>query len=174
MAEARESVQQRHANWSGSWIEVRRVCVCVAVDELDHMRCECKSVDTYMPNTWKKNKWFCGWWSRCLCKVRGKTTIINTKIKVKLQSLTGGGPKNNMSSGQEVWYKYRSVDTCIIMSWLRKLRWIVGNGPEIGLLNMRWWSHQEMEIWDQRCERCLEPVPGDFGLVAYGVAPDLC
>ena len=44
--------------------------VCVAVDELDYMRCECKSMDTYMPNTWKKNKLFYGQWSRGLRKVR--------------------------------------------------------------------------------------------------------
>ena len=59
-AEARESVWQRHANQSGSRIEVGRVCVCVVVDGLDYMKCECKSVDTYMPNTCKKNKGFRG------------------------------------------------------------------------------------------------------------------
>ena len=37
VAEAYESVRQRHANKGGSWIEVRRACVCVAVDELDYM-----------------------------------------------------------------------------------------------------------------------------------------
>ena len=86
----------------------------------------------------------------------------------------GRGLKTHMSSDREVGYKYRSIDTCIVMSWLRKSRWLVGNGPEIGLLNMRRWSHQEMEIWDWRCERCLKPVSGDFGLAADGVAPDLC
>ena len=30
----------------------------------------------------------------------------------------GGGPKTCMSSGREVRYKYRSIDTRIIMSWL--------------------------------------------------------
>ena len=32
----------------------------------------------------------------------------------------------------------------------------------------------EMEIWARWCERCLEPVSGDFGLAPDGVAPDLC
>ena len=31
-----------------------------------------------------------------------KKTIINTKIEVKLHSLTGGGPNTRMSSGREV------------------------------------------------------------------------
>ena len=26
----------------------------------------------------------------------------------------------------------------------------------------------------RRCKRCLEPVPGDFGLAANGVVADLC
>ena len=47
----------------------------------------------------------------------------------------------------------------------------MGNGPEIDLLNMRRWSHKEIEVWAQRCERCLEQVPHDFGLVADGAAP---
>ena len=34
------------------------VCVCVAVDELEYMRCECKYGGTYMPNTRKKRKCF--------------------------------------------------------------------------------------------------------------------
>ena len=50
----------------------------------------------------------------------------------------------------------------------------MGNGPEINLLNMRQWSHKEIEIWAQRCEGCLEQVPGDFELAADGAAPDLC
>ena len=36
------------------------VCVCVAVDGLDYMGCECKSEGTYMLNICKKNKLFCG------------------------------------------------------------------------------------------------------------------
>ena len=40
----------------------------------------------------------------------------------------------------------------------------MGNGPKINLLNMRQWSHKEIKIWAQSCERCLEQVPGDFGL----------
>ena len=55
------------------WISNRgqeSVCVCVAVDELDYMRCECKSEDTYMPNTCKKKKSFCGQWSSGPRKVR--------------------------------------------------------------------------------------------------------
>ena len=47
-------VQQRHTNLGGSRTEVRRECVCVAVDEIDYMRCECKSGGTYMPNMCKK------------------------------------------------------------------------------------------------------------------------
>ena len=53
----------------------------------------------------------------------------------------------------------------------RKSRWLVGNGPEIDLLNMRWWSHKEMKIWDQKCERCVEPILGGFGLAADGASP---
>ena len=74
MVEARESVQQRHANRGGSRIEVRRACVCVVVDELDYMRCEGKSGGTYMPNTCKKRNRFvdngpmvcvrCGEWKK--------------------------------------------------------------------------------------------------------------
>ena len=41
-----------------------------------------------------------------------------------------------------------------------------GNYP-----SSRRWSHKEMEIWDQRCERCLEQALGDSELVANGVAP---
>ena len=37
---------RRHANRGGSQTEVKRACVCVAVDALDYMRCECKSVDS--------------------------------------------------------------------------------------------------------------------------------
>ena len=29
-----------------------------------------------------------------------------------------------------------------------------------------------MEVGAWRCERCLEPVPGDFGLAANGAAPE--
>ena len=50
----------------------------------------------------------------------------------------------------------------------------MGDGPEIDLLNMRRWSHKEMEILSQRCERCLKPVPGDFGLVVDDADPNLC
>ena len=59
----------------------------------------------------------------------------------------GSGPKTHMSSNREEWYKYRSIDTCIIMSWLvnHESRWPVGNGPKINLLNMRQWSHKEIE-----------------------------
>ena len=49
----------------------------------------------------------------------------------------------------------------------------MGNGPKIDLLNMRQWSHKEIEIWAWRCERCLEQAPGEFGLAANGDAPDL-
>ena len=55
-----------------------------------------------------------------------------------------------------------------------KSRRLVGNGPEINLLNMRRWSHKEIEVWAQRCERCLELISGDFGLAADGAAPDFC
>ena len=58
MVEACKTVRQRHANRGGSRTEVRRVCVFVAVDELDYMRCECKSEGTYMPNTCKKRNHF--------------------------------------------------------------------------------------------------------------------
>ena len=54
MAEAYESVQQRDANRGGSQTEVRRACVCVVVDELDHMRREYKFRGIYMPNKCKK------------------------------------------------------------------------------------------------------------------------
>ena len=36
------------------------VCVCVVVDGLEYMRCECKSMGSYMSNTCKKKKSFCG------------------------------------------------------------------------------------------------------------------
>ena len=49
----------------------------------------------------------------------------------------------------------------------------MGNGPKFYFLNMRRWSHKEMEIWDRRCDRCLELVLGDFGLEVDGAAPDL-
>jgi len=49
----------------------------------------------------------------------------------------------------------------------------VGNGPKIDLLNMRRWSHKEIEIWAYRCERCLEQVLGDFEVAANGAALDL-
>ena len=62
------------------WISDRgqeSVCVCVVVDGIDYMRCECKSEVTYMPNTCKKNNFFvddgpyfcvrCGEWKRQLC-----------------------------------------------------------------------------------------------------------
>ena len=49
----------------------------------------------------------------------------------------------------------------------------MGNGLDINLLNMRRWSHKEIEIWARICERCLEQVLGDFGVVANGVVPDL-
>ena len=58
MAEAHKSMQQRHVNRGGSRIEVRRACVCVAMDELDYMQCECKSRGTYMPSTCKKRNRF--------------------------------------------------------------------------------------------------------------------
>ena len=58
--ESCESVRQRHANRGGYLTEVKRACVCVMVDELDHMRCEYKSRGIYMPNTCKKNKLFYG------------------------------------------------------------------------------------------------------------------
>ena len=58
MAEARELVWQRHASRGGSRTEVRRACVCVVVDELDYMQCECTSGGTYMPNTFKKRNRF--------------------------------------------------------------------------------------------------------------------
>ena len=48
----------------------------------------------------------------------------------------------------------------------------MGNGPEIYLLNMRRWSHKEMEIWSQRCERCLEQALGDSDLAADGASPE--
>ena len=77
MAEAHESVRQRHANRGGSQIEVKRACVCVAMDKLDYMRCECKFGGTYMPNTCKKRNHFvdsglevhvrCSEWKRQLC-----------------------------------------------------------------------------------------------------------
>ena len=37
VAEACETVWYMHANQGGSRTEVRRACVCVAVDELDYM-----------------------------------------------------------------------------------------------------------------------------------------
>ena len=48
----------------------------------------------------------------------------------------------------------------------------MGNGPKICLLNMRRWSHKEIEIWAQRCEGCLKQVSGDFELAANGAAPE--
>ena len=33
-------------------------CVCVALDKLDYMQCECKSGGIYMPNTCKKRNRF--------------------------------------------------------------------------------------------------------------------
>ena len=35
--DARELVWQRHTNRDGSWIEVRRACVCVVMDGLDYI-----------------------------------------------------------------------------------------------------------------------------------------
>ena len=80
--EAYELVRQRHANRGGSLTEVRRVCVCVVVDELDYMRCEYKSRGIYMPNTCKKINRFvdsgpevrirCGKWKRKLCVKNAK------------------------------------------------------------------------------------------------------
>ena len=35
-----------------------------------------------------------------------------------VQSLMGGGPIARMSCNWVAWYKYRSVDTHIVMSWL--------------------------------------------------------
>ena len=72
----------RHANRGGSRTEVRRACVCVVVDELDHMRCEYKSEGIDMPNTCKKNKLFvddgpdvhakCDEWKTQLCVKNAK------------------------------------------------------------------------------------------------------
>ena len=53
------------------------MCVCVAVDEIDYMRCDCNLEGTYMPNTCKKRNHFvdscpevrvrCGEQKRQLC-----------------------------------------------------------------------------------------------------------
>ena len=65
--------------------------VCVAVDELDYMRCECKSGGTYMPNMCKKRNRFvdsglevcvrCGKKKRqYMCykyKIKDKITFLN-------------------------------------------------------------------------------------------------
>ena len=53
------------------------MCVCVAVDRLDYMQCECNSEGTYMPNTCNRNKSFFGQWSSGPRKVRSmeKTTM---------------------------------------------------------------------------------------------------
>ena len=56
--EACESVRKRHTNRGDSQTEVGTACVCVAVDELDYMRCECKYRGTYVPNTCKKRNHF--------------------------------------------------------------------------------------------------------------------
>ena len=37
VAKVCDSMWQRHANRGGSRIDIRRACVCVAVDELDYM-----------------------------------------------------------------------------------------------------------------------------------------
>ena len=82
----------------------------------------------------------------------------------------GGGPKSRMSCGQEVWYKYRSVDTCIVMSWL------INQGDlweMVSKLINETWDDGLINIWAQRCERCLEQVLGDFGLAANGATPDV-
>ena len=68
-AEACVMVRQRHTNRGGSQTEVRKVCVCVVVDELDYMQCQYKSEGIYMSNACKKNKSFCGQWSRGTHKV---------------------------------------------------------------------------------------------------------
>ena len=56
--EAYETVWQRHANRGGSRTKVKRACVCVNVDGLDHMRCKYKSGGIYMPNMCKKRNCF--------------------------------------------------------------------------------------------------------------------
>ena len=50
------AAEARKLRWLS--VEVRRVCVCVAMDELDYMQCECKFRGTYMPNTCKKRNHF--------------------------------------------------------------------------------------------------------------------
>ena len=40
------------------------------------------------------------------------------KNKSKITFLNERWPKTHMSSDHEVWYKYRSIDTCIVTSWL--------------------------------------------------------
>ena len=60
------------------------------------------------------------------------------------------------------------------------MMWLANQGdfwemvPIFLLLNMRQWSHKEIEIWARRSEGCIEQVLGDFGLAADGAAPNLC
>ena len=80
IAEVCETVRQRYTNRGGFWKDIKRECVCVAVDELDYMQCEYKSGGIYMPNTCKKRNNFVdsGPEVRVWC---GKKTIYVLKIK---------------------------------------------------------------------------------------------
>ena len=66
--------------------------MCVAVDKLDYMRCQCKSKGTYMPNMCKKRNHFVdsGIEVRVRCGKKEKIIyVLKIKSKLKLQSLTG-------------------------------------------------------------------------------------
>ena len=54
----------------------------------------------------------------------------------------GGGSKTRMSSGRNERYKYMSMDTCIIMSWLVNRGDLWEMVPKLVYLKMRRWSQK--------------------------------
>ena len=71
--------------------------MCVAVDELDYMRCECKFGGTYMPNTCKKRNHFVDRGPEVRVRCGGKDNY-KYKNKSKITFLNGRWPEDTSMS----------------------------------------------------------------------------